>query len=301
MLGALPFLVLFFEFSQEIEGCGREGWYYARFYSHFFLYPITFGLISTCFLARPWICGMRYLCYTWYHEKLTAIVISIISIFIIVAACINDFSTKSAIWSFPPETLTVSDTGKKIRNMFFTRCNMKSNTDDQKELDPVQKKYFLDYINELSENDELSYTHISYYIGFIAQVSLLIIIYAIFCLMIMSENNDPRIVCRLMYSLFFASFWPLMYIGFLEEKSTLYPALELPPIANLLAISVFIVPYFHIVLRFWTIFDRSLRVISLFAGILGVSGIPAILFFQKNLYSTTFGTESSLSTYVLVL
>ena len=45
-VAALPFLALFFEFRcGRLGECGQEWWYYARLYSHFFLYPITFGLL----------------------------------------------------------------------------------------------------------------------------------------------------------------------------------------------------------------------------------------------------------------
>ena len=62
-VSALPLFVLYFEFQcRQLDGCGAEWWYYARFYSHFFLYPVTFGLISTLLLHRPWIWSVHHLC-----------------------------------------------------------------------------------------------------------------------------------------------------------------------------------------------------------------------------------------------
>ena len=63
LVSALPFFSLFIEFrGRQLGDCGAEWWYYARFYSHFFLYPITFGLISTALLHRPWIRSVHHLC-----------------------------------------------------------------------------------------------------------------------------------------------------------------------------------------------------------------------------------------------
>ena len=57
-----PVVALFFEFGQgQLEACGAEWWYHAKFYSHFFIYPVTFGLVSTVFLHRPWIRVVHYL------------------------------------------------------------------------------------------------------------------------------------------------------------------------------------------------------------------------------------------------
>ena len=62
-MSALPLFALFIEFQcRQLGDCGAEWWYYAKLYSHFFLYPATFGLISTLLLHRPWIRSVHHLC-----------------------------------------------------------------------------------------------------------------------------------------------------------------------------------------------------------------------------------------------
>ena len=62
-VSVVPLFALFFEFQcRQLGECGAEWWYYARLYSHFFVYPVTFGLISTALLHRPWLRSAHHLC-----------------------------------------------------------------------------------------------------------------------------------------------------------------------------------------------------------------------------------------------
>ena len=112
-LSTLPLLVLITEFGRlDLGACGNEGWYYARLHSHVFLYPITFGLVSTVFLTKPWIRSVNYLrdlCLSSdQKERKIGIwsVALIIGTILLVTGISGSFSSSPAVWSFTPRSLT---------------------------------------------------------------------------------------------------------------------------------------------------------------------------------------------------
>ena len=52
-LSVLPLAVLLGEFGVSLGECERAAWYYAKLYGHFFVFPITFGLLAMVFLTTP--------------------------------------------------------------------------------------------------------------------------------------------------------------------------------------------------------------------------------------------------------
>ena len=119
MVSILPLFALFIEFRcRQLGECGTEWWYYARLYSHFFLYPITFGLISTALLHRPWVRTVRHLRSLPEDARTVKIcglvavragiakigVITLSALAIIVFASWVEFTRATpALWSFPPD------------------------------------------------------------------------------------------------------------------------------------------------------------------------------------------------------
>ena len=149
-VSVLPLFVLFFEFQcRQLGECGTEWWYYARFYSHFFLYPVTFGLISTALLHRPWIRSVHHLCSLPERAKLAITGIFVISMLLVVgfASLVEfskDHSNSSAFqkcrnllknenltsfsgatpapWSIAPKVMDDHDEGTKVRDFLERRC-----------------------------------------------------------------------------------------------------------------------------------------------------------------------------------
>ena len=103
-LSALPLFVLLYEFRcGELGKCGAEWWYYARFYSHFFLYPVTFGLISTVLLHRPWIRSVHHL-RSLPERRARKVGFIVVSMLLVVgfASYVEFTRATPALWSFAP-------------------------------------------------------------------------------------------------------------------------------------------------------------------------------------------------------
>ena len=150
MVSILPLFALFIEFRcRQLGECGTEWWYYARFYSHFFLYPITFGLISTALLHRPWIRSVHHLCSLPERAKLAITSIFVISMLVVVGfASLVEFSkdhsdssasqkcesllgsenltsfsgATPAPWSIAPNVMDDHDEDAKVRDLLKKRC-----------------------------------------------------------------------------------------------------------------------------------------------------------------------------------
>ena len=141
VVSVLPLFALFFEFRcDRLDGCGKEWWYYARFYSHFFLYPVTFGLISTALLHRPWIRTVHHL-HSLPPRARTMKVGLIVASMLLVVGFISyvEFSGSyssdafknceikptravTAPWSIAPEAMKSSDEGMRVRDLLEKRC-----------------------------------------------------------------------------------------------------------------------------------------------------------------------------------
>ena len=119
LVSTLPLFALFIEFQcRQLGDCEAEWWYYARLYSHFFLYPVTFGLISTALLHRPWIRSVHHLRTLPEDTRTVKIcglvamragvakigVITLSALAIIIFASWVEFTRSTpALWSFPPD------------------------------------------------------------------------------------------------------------------------------------------------------------------------------------------------------
>ena len=141
VVSALPLFALFFEFRcDQLKGCGKEWWYYARLYSHFFLYPVTFGLISTALLHRPWIRTVHHLHSLPARTRAMKVGLIVASMLLVVGfisyvefsgsyssdafkSCgIKPAGAVTAPWSIAPEAMKSSDDGMRIRELLELRC-----------------------------------------------------------------------------------------------------------------------------------------------------------------------------------
>ena len=132
-LSALPLLVLITEFGRfDPEACGNMGWYYARLYSHVFLYPITFGLVSTVFLTLPWVQSVDYLrgCLSNDPKRGIKIVALIVVSILLVTGISGSFGysyssySHPALWSFAPDYMDEKgEDTKKLREKIEEQCD----------------------------------------------------------------------------------------------------------------------------------------------------------------------------------
>lgn len=143
VVSASPLFALFFEFRcDQLGECKEEWWYYARFYSHFFLYPVTFGLISTALLHRPWIRTVHHLRSLPESTRTMKVGLIVVSMLLVVgfASYVEFFGGHSsdafkncgnssestgatpAPWSIEPEVMKSSDEGMRVRELLELRC-----------------------------------------------------------------------------------------------------------------------------------------------------------------------------------
>lgn len=304
---AAPFFVLFFEFKcGDLGPCGTEWWYYARLYSHFFLYPVTFGLLSTLFLARPWRLSVRYLrslpgrTRAWKVGTIAATMLAVVSF----ASYTELIGSTPAVWSFTPEALSDSDTGETAQALAVLERRCENGSD----LDEREKNEFLNNLKELEgKPGSTSATEMFYRIGFVAMTTLFAVLFMTIFIARTSGPEGRRMVGLLAPALVFATFWVVMRITFLMEKSSLYPGDPLLRF-NWLVFLVFVALWLYLVTTSRNGFERYERHLSVFLGIAGVVlGILGLFRdhglgdWIPDMLVGTFGTGSSFLTYMAVL
>ena len=330
MVSILPFFVLFFEFHcAQLGACGKEWWYYAKFYSHFFLYPITFGLISTALLHRPWVRSIHYLRSLSGPARTRKVGFIVTSVLTVVSfAGYMEFASKPSIgvskecrnlpkfagatpapWSLAPDAIKDKEEGRRIRALLSERCQGGSAS-----LSEPEKCDFREDLSILWEDSgrRLSYTEHSYRAGFIAMT----ILFAFLFLTILvvrawdsqdrSDSENKPMMTLLSLALFFATFWVLMRFTFLLEKLSLYQ--EDPLLMyNAFIFLTFLVVYIHHVASRWSTaepYEKRLELLlSIAAGAIAVVGffidhLPAMI---PDAFIRTFGTGSSPGTYMVLL
>ena len=199
-----------------------------------FLYPITFGLVSTVFLTKPWIRSVNYLrdlCLSDDQEKrrigFQNVVLIIVTI-LLVTGISGSFSSIPAIWSFAPEVLDRTDvyervTAEKIRTKIMNRC-------EQINLNQRLEAPFLQYslAGQWKMSDApLSHTEVFYRIGHLAMTILFCLLFTTGSLFAAPpaeiERSEAKVLEHYVWiALFFASFWILMRATFLFEEQSLY-------------------------------------------------------------------------------
>ena len=338
LVSALPFFSLFIEFrGRPLGDCGAEWWYYARLYSHFFLYPITFGLISTIFLHRPWIQSVHYLCCLPERSRIRTAGLIVFSILLVVGfVSYVEFDSKPssgafkscessttfrgstpAPWSIAPEIMKDEGEGIRVRSLLAERCKKASAL-----LDNPEKCEFLEKLSILWKDGDgsLSYTEQFYRAGFMAMTTLFAFLFAtIFILKTWNSKNkrdsagerssaNRRMTTLLALALLFATFWVLMRIAFLEEKLSVYP--EDPLLMyNWLILLTFMAVYVHLTINLWPktrryekYLDRIFSIAGIAFSVIGLlGGSSGYQEWISNTLVRIFGTGSSPLTYMAVL
>ena len=339
LVSASPFFSLFIEFrGRQLGDCGAEWWYYARFNPNLFLYPITFGLISTILLHRPWIQSIHYLCCLPKRPRIKITGVIVVSILLVVG-----FLTYVEFFSEPPsgtvESCGDADSMKFNRYTpqfwFFTPANMKEEfrallmTRCKNASAPLSypgkcklreglRNLWLDRDHDGCSS--LSITKQFYHAGFIAMTTLFALLFVTVFIVIawnlknrkvpagVGSSESGRMAILLMHAFPFAMFWVLMWTTFLIEQGSTYPEAPLL-IYNWWIWSVFAFVYACLVISLWFELRRyyQARILGVVAVVFGIaSGVIGSLdqkWFQEWISDTlvdTFGTRGSLLSYSIV-
>ena len=212
-VSALPFFVLFIEFrGGELGECGREWWYYARFYSHFFLYPVTFGLVSTALLHRPWVRTVHHLRSLPEPARTRKVGLIAVSILAVVGFAgyvefsgghsssafenckplfeegegLPEFSGATpAPWSIAPGAMETGEEGLRVHALLAKRCRIASDSSYGREspsplLDEKEKCEFQQKMSTLWRDGDgpRSFTEDFYRAGFLAMTALFALLFA---------------------------------------------------------------------------------------------------------------------------
>ena len=141
-LTALPLLVLVVEFGRgDLGDCGNEACYYAKFYSHFFLYPVTFGLISTMFLTRPWIQSVHYLFSLPGRMRMIGAIAVTMLLVVGFASYVEFTRATPAVWLFTPTVLSNTD-GEQADSLKEACCLLEKRCAPDSALSDDEKKAF---------------------------------------------------------------------------------------------------------------------------------------------------------------
>lgn len=251
LLSALPIFVLFLEFRcGELGECGAEWWYYARFNSNLFLYSVTFGLISTALLHRPWVRTVHHLHSLPGSARFKTIGVVVLGV--VGAAglfshgefyykhstedfkeCTEDFSqfggAAPAPWFIAPDVMEDEDKDMRIRSLFTKRCGKVSPP-----LTIQEKCEFQSKLSILWEDRDgsASYTARFYRAGTVAMTIGFALLFATLYIMGTSKSmknaagrrssEDKQMKTLLVLAYQFAMFWALMRVGVIRENQSLY-------------------------------------------------------------------------------
>ena len=330
LLSALPLLVLFLEFRcDDLGGCGAEWWYYARFYSHFFLYPVTFGFISTALLHRPLIRTVHHLLSLPEPTRTKVIGVVAGSVALIVGIisygelgsehsssafknCPNATEFRGstpAPWSIAPDVMEAEDEDMIVRSLLEKRCRSVSQS-----LNDLEKCEFQEKLSVLwkDRNRSASYTDLFYRVGFVAMTTLFALLFATIIIESMKNSAGERnsevkhMKTLLVLALLFATFWLLMRVAFMREKLSVYPG-------DPLLIANFLIVLFFVFVHVWIVFawpearrsetyrDRILGIANAAINVIGLLGVRMDWAWIADGLVLIFGTGGSPSTYLFVL
>ena len=312
--GALPTFVLWREFGEyQLKNCGGVVSYFAKLYSHFFVYPITFGLASTICLIYPLGKCIDYLLNLPNPDrkrKITAIAFFFL-LTVVGPSCLEFSKATPALWEFPPaRTLGTNKEDTLFRTFLENRCEKlqwKEETPEEHEQAQATRKEFTKYLKELRGTPNTrSSTDQAYRVGFVGRFTLFMtLLMTLFIAITAPKEVRQPMIPRLTYALIFASFWVLMRIAYMTEKYTIYDIEDDQLfVFNGIIFLVFLVGYIHL----FTISkdssqggDNTNRV---FLGIFGALelffGAVGITDWMPYTLVRLFGTKSDPVTYMII-
>lgn len=304
LVSIYPVVQLFLEFGQrQIEDCGAEWWYHAWSYPHFFIYPVTFGLVSTVFLHRPWIRVVHYLFSLTRRGKINHFVFILFSMLVVVAfmtvvefirapqgsaavKCDGKLTEPTrSLWDIAPDAMK----GNEVHALVARQC---------KKGKPLEKEEKCEYgrkMAELWDDSRESSTVGAYRWGFVFMTFLFVFLFAAIAIVrswkpeIGSHPEGKRIAGMLFVALSFATMWVFLRAVYLwVKKPLLYP--EDPQLAfDILILGIFLIFLLYAAICRWSRvarYESGLRryIICILFGSFGVT------FIQQ---SPTFGMRDS--------
>lgn len=301
VVSALPLASLIFEFNDCLDECMREGWYYAKLYSHFFLYPVTFGFFSTLFLTLPWLHALRNLWSLPRGSRLRVAAFLMASVvFIVGFISYMEFSEAPntlAIWAVKRDVLSDGNNQKVLAAKAVLEKKCRST--DWKTSDIVKGKF--GKLKEL-HNESKSITQVFYYFGFVSMTTLFAVLFAVVIITTaLNKASTNAGVGILSAATVFASFWALIRFGYLDEKIDLYgEGADSLLIFNYFVFGAFIVLYFHLITAYWAKFRPYDKFVKFLLGV-ATSVIAALDVLMPELIIRIFGSRSSAATYVAAI
>ena len=310
---ALPLVAIILEFGKSnLENCGNEAWYFARFYSHMFIYPATFGLLSTICLTSPFINTVRHLCHP-DRRPIGYIVLAVILVVIAFAGSREFGGASEAIWSFTPSSLSDIEDSKKARNLFANLCDDSQSNESNPDQKQEQKQDTIeDILSRLDESESAikSWTNIAYSVGFVAMGVLFLLIFGTVVVLRIWGPLGNRTVTLVTLALVTASFWMLARIAFLTEKLQIYskePLME----ENILIFLLFVSLYVTLASAVWKpmmAYETFISIVISLAGLV-VSSVAFIVSYSTDFEANwlsgflvgLFGTRSSFPVYFAMI
>lgn len=324
-LSVLPLAVLLGEFGVSLGECERAAWYYAKLYGHFFVFPITFGLLAVVFLTTPWICTVNTIRGLPSPRRGRVITFLGASIVVIVAfASWAEFAKATpAIWSFKAAATNFptasrseesADVIHKGLAALAKRCGCETQECRQGKDAPANGKPAMKPpLSELQYFEgERSYTEWAYYVGFIANTTWMALLFGV---VVMRAGHSDRSQGGLtLAAMALATAWVPFRASFLWEKQQLYEADPLLPL-NFLIFLAFIVLHMHMFrLHVLRLDDRKQQVVlgagNLIVGVLALLSASIGSLAKSNTgwladgghhLVSWFGSQSSLLVYITML
>lgn len=299
ILSALPLASLILEFNDDWGKCGPEGHYYAKLYSHFFLYPVTFGFLSTVFLTLPWLRTVRDLWSLPNGTRLKVVSFLVASIVIVVGfiSCLEFSGAHNtlAVWAVEQGATNKCDSQEMLaaKKVLKKKCI----NGDWKTTDEVKKNF--QALGDL-RHESKSITRVFYYFGFVAMTTLFAVLFAV-VIIVRSSNRTFPMVSMLVPAVILASFWPLIRYGYLKEKIQLYGE-EADPllIFNYFLFAAFVVLYAHVIAISWEKFRAYEQFLKTLSGVV-IAAVPVLGWWKPEFIYYMFGSQSSGANYVAVI
>ena len=305
-VSTFTFFALLYEFrGSELGACGAEWWYYAELYSQLFIYPITFGLISTFLLHYPWVLSVHYVSSMRSGATGFTIIISILTVvgFMSYMELFHVTPTPPP-WYIAPEFMKNGDEGKQILELLGKRCD-----EDLKPIDlESSSRELREHLGRLWNNggsEHLSYTFYIYHAGFIGMTFLFALLFTTASIMVVrnfenKEDSENKFMTFLvMLALFLGSFWVVMWLTFITEKLTVYSESPFSSF-NYMFLLVFLAFYIWLLITYWPNSEFYVKLVSLIPPC--IAGIFHIIPKNNSRFLVdVFGVGSSPEIYIALI
>ena len=298
VLSALPLAVLLTEFRTPF--CGQtDGWFFAKFYSHFFIYPVSFGLIAMIFLTRPLLHAWNWVVFD--SPRWTIALLGGTILVVVLVGALNEFGRATpAVWDFPPSELGTG-AGINVRAHVMRLCETAAPLSKLAE-DVEGNLRFRDQLGELAYGSRRSWTHSAYVVGFVAQVILLVAAFIVIAVIRLLDDKQKRDedAQLLSVAVFMSSFWYVLRLIFLQQKLAIYPDDRLEFVNYVIGIA-FLGSYVWLVTLFWRNLDQNIEKIVAIGSGLVMLATPLLNFTNPDLLVAGVGSRSEIGNFAVIL